>query len=114
MSVVVLLIAVVIHASIDAWVQGIYYEGTRETTFAQRFIGLSYIPLTLLGGWSALYYAIDFFLTVEEQADRLERLVAQAPSPQLALLRYQLNPPFLLHPLHSIHTLPLPKQTNIA
>src|SRR3546814_14789390 len=82
MSVVVLVVAVVIHATIDAWVQGIYYAGTRETTFAQRFIGLSYIPLTLLGGWSALYYAINFFLTVEEQADRLERLEAQATSAQ--------------------------------
>src|SRR3546814_14609018 len=80
MSVVVLVVAVVIHATIDAWVQGIYYAGTRETTFAQRFIGLSYIPLTLLGGWSALYYAINFFLPVEEQADRLERLEAQARS----------------------------------
>src|SRR3546814_6809420 len=46
MSVAVLVIAVVIHASIDAWVQGIYFAGTREITFAQLFIGLSYIPLT--------------------------------------------------------------------
>jgi len=114
MSVVVLLIAVVIHASIDAWVQGIYYEGTRETTFAQRFIGLSYIPLTLLGGWSALYYAINFFLTVEEQADRLERLEAQATSAQLAMLRYQLNPHFLFNTLNSISTLVLLKQTEPA
>lgn len=114
MSVVVLLVAVVIHATIDAWVQGIYYVGTRETTFAQRFIGLSYIPLTLLGGWSALYYAINFFLTVEEQADRLERLEAQATSAQLAMLRYQLNPHFLFNTLNSISTLVLLKQTEPA
>ncbi|OGS52212.1 MAG: histidine kinase, partial [Erythrobacter sp. RIFCSPHIGHO2_12_FULL_63_10] len=114
MSVVVLVVAVVIHATIDAWVQGIYYAGTRETTFAQRFIGLSYIPLTLLGGWSALYYAINFFLTVEEQADRLERLEAQATSAQLAMLRYQLNPHFLFNTLNSISTLVLLKQTEPA
>ena len=60
----VLFVAVILHASIDAWVQGVYYAGSRETTFAQRFIGLSYLPLTLLVGWSALYYAINFFLTV--------------------------------------------------
>jgi sensor histidine kinase YesM len=110
----VLIGAVILHASIDAWVQGIYYAGTRETTFAQRFIGLSYIPLTLLGGWSALYYAINFFLQVEEQADRLERLEAQATSAQLAMLRYQLNPHFLFNTLNSISTLVLLKQTEPA
>ncbi|TNE44476.1 MAG: histidine kinase, partial [Sphingomonadales bacterium] len=113
-TVLVLITAVIIYASIDAWVQGIYYAGTRETTFAQRFIGLSYIPLTLLGGWSALYYAINYFLTVEEQADRLERLEAQATSAQLAMLRYQLNPHFLFNTLNSISTLVLLKQTEPA
>ena len=113
-TVLALMVAVTIYASIDAWVQGIYYAGIRETTFAQRFIGLSYIPLTLLGGWSALYYAINYFLTVEEQADRLERLEAQATSAQLAMLRYQLNPHFLFNTLNSISTLVLLKQTEPA
>jgi len=81
MTVVILLVAVIVHASIDAWVQGIYFAGIRETTFAQRFIGLSYIPLTLLGGWSALYFAINYFLTVEEQADRLERAAGHVALP---------------------------------
>ena len=110
----VLLVAVVLHASIDAWVQGVYYAGNRETTFAQRLIGLLYLPLTLLGGWSALYYAINFFLTVEQQADRLERLEAQATAAQLAMLRYQLNPHFLFNTLNSISTLVLLKQTEPA
>ncbi|MEP5937740.1 MAG: sensor histidine kinase [Erythrobacter sp.] len=110
----VLIGAVILHGSVDAWVQGIYYAGSSETTFAQRFIGLSYIPLTLLGGWSALYYAINYFLTVEQQADRLERLEAQATSAQLAMLRYQLNPHFLFNTLNSISTLVLLKQTAPA
>ncbi len=102
------------HASIDAWVHGVYYASSRETTFAQRFIGLSFIPLALLAGWSALYYAINFFLTVERQADRLERLEAQATAAQLAMLRYQLNPHFLFNTLNSISTLVLLKQTEPA
>jgi two-component system LytT family sensor kinase len=110
----VLIVAVMVHTSIDAWVQGIYYAGTRDITFAQRFIGLIYIPLTLLGGWSALYYAINFFLTVERQADRLERLEMQATAAQLAMLRYQLNPHFLFNTLNSISTLVLLKQTEPA
>ncbi|MFW5634744.1 MAG: sensor histidine kinase [Erythrobacter sp.] len=111
---VVLMIAVIFHTSIDAWLQGIYYGGLRETSFAQRFIGLSYIPLTVLGGWSALYYAINYFLTVEQQADRLERLEAQTTAAQLAMLRYQLNPHFLFNTLNSISTLVLLKQTEPA
>ena len=114
MTMLALLVSIVIHVSIDSWVQGLYYAGIRETTFAQRFIGLSYIPLTLLGGWSALYYAINYFLTVEEQADRLERLEAQATSAHLAMLRYQLNPHFLFNTLNSISTLVLLKQTEPA
>jgi two-component system, LytTR family, sensor kinase len=110
----VLFVAVVLHASIDAWVQGVYYAAARDTTFAQRVIGLLYLPLTLLGGWSALYYAINFFLTVEQQADRLERLEAQATAAQLAMLRYQLNPHFLFNTLNSISTLVLLKQTEPA
>lgn len=110
----VLLSAVIVYGSIDVWAQSIYYGDTRDATFAQRFIGLSFIPLTLLGGWSALYYAINFFLTVERQADRLERLEAQATAAQLAMLRYQLNPHFLFNTLNSISTLVLLKQTEPA
>ena len=74
-TVIVLINAVIVYGSIDVWAQSIYYGDTRDATFAQRFIGLSFIPLTLLGGWSALYYAINFFLTVERQADRTVSLL---------------------------------------
>jgi sensor histidine kinase YesM len=113
-TVLVLMGAVIIFTAIDAWMQGIYYGDTRDTSFAGRFIGLSFIPLTLLGGWSALYYAINYFLTVERQADRLERLETQATAAQLAMLRYQLNPHFLFNTLNSISTLVLLKQTEQA
>ncbi len=113
-SLVALILAVIVYASIDAWLQGLYYGTTRETSFAQRFIGLSFIPVTLLGAWSALYFAINFFLRVEMQADRLERLEAQTTAAQLAMLRYQLNPHFLFNTLNSISTLVLLKQTEPA
>ncbi|MEM6828381.1 MAG: histidine kinase, partial [Pseudomonadota bacterium] len=113
-SVVALVGAVVVYALIDAWLQGLYLGSTRETSFAQRFIGLSFIPVVLLGAWSSLYYAINFFLRVEIQADRLERLQAQTAAAQLAMLRYQLNPHFLFNTLNSISTLVLLKQTEPA
>lgn len=110
---VVLLVAVSLHTFVDSWVLGLY-RADAETGFAQLFLGIFFFNLTLLGAWSALYYAINFFLQVEEQADRLERLEAQATSAQLAMLRYQLNPHFLFNTLNSISTLVLLKQTEPA
>jgi two-component system LytT family sensor kinase len=105
--------ALVLYAFIEAWVVQLYRaDGT--TSFAQLLIGVFYLDLTLLGAWSALYYAINFFLQVEEQNDQLMRLESQATSAQLAMLRYQLNPHFLFNTLNSISTLVLLKQTEPA
>ena len=109
----VLAIAVSISAFVNGWVISLYQAGS-EASFAQLFLGIFYIDLTLLGAWSALYYAINFYLQVEEQTDRLMRLETQATSAQLAMLRYQLNPHFLFNPLNSISTLVLLKQTEPA
>jgi len=111
-TVVVMALAVSLYSFIDAWVLQLY--AGEQTGFAQRFVGIFSYDLTVLGAWSALYYAINFFLQVEEQADRLERLEAQATSAQLAMLRYQLNPHFLFNTLNSISTLVLLKQTEPA
>ena len=109
----VLLLAVSLFAFVMAWVIGLYRTET-ETAFLQLFIGYYIFPLTLLGAWSALYYAINFFLQIEEQADQLARLELQATSAQLAMLRYQLNPHFLFNTLNSISTLILLKETAPA
>jgi signal transduction histidine kinase len=109
----VLAVAVSFYASVDAWVIGLYRPDS-DSSFAQLFVGIFIFPLALLGAWTGLYYAINFFLQVEEQADRLERLEAQATSAQLAMLRYQLNPHFLFNTLNSISTLVLLKQTEPA
>ena len=109
----VLPFAVGLYAFIDAWVIQLYRaDGTAG--FAQLLIGVFYLDLTLLGAWTALYYAVNFFLQVEEQNDQLMRLENQATSAQLAMLRYQLNPHFLFNTLNSISTLVLLKQTEAA
>ena len=110
---VVLAIAVGLYAFIDSWVISLYRSGS-DSGFAQLFLGVFYLDLTLLGAWSALYYAINFYVQVEEQNDQLMRLEAQATSAQLAMLRYQLNPHFLFNTLNSISTLVLLKQTEPA
>ena len=105
-----LALAVSMQVLIEAWVAGLYYSD-RETTLTQLFFLYLSVELPLLGAWTGLYYAINYFLQLEEQADRLERLEAQATSAQLAMLRYQLNPHFLFNTLNSISTLVLLKET---
>ena len=110
---IILPVAVSLYAFIDGWVISLYRPDA-SVSFAQLFIGVFYLDATLLGAWSALYYAINFFLRVEEQADQLLRLEGQATAAQLAMLRYQLNPHFLFNTLNSISTLVLLKQTEPA
>ncbi len=105
--------AVGLYAFVDAWVLGLYRPDS-ASSFAQLLIGAFYLDATLLGAWSALYYAINFFLQVEEQNDQLIQLENQATQAQLAMLRYQLNPHFLFNTLNSISTLVLLKQTEPA
>lgn len=112
-SILVVLIAAGIGAFIDAWVFTVQNRGSGMVGL-QLLLGAYYLTITLLFAWSALYYAINFYLTVEEQADQLQHLESQASSAQLAMLRYQLNPHFLFNTLNSISTLVLLKQTDRA
>jgi two-component system LytT family sensor kinase len=113
LTTVALAVAVVVSATINGWTLSLGQTGG-ETSLAQTVLSVFYLDAPLLGAWSALYYAINYYLQVEEQADRLERLEAQATSAQLAMLRYQLNPHFLFNTLNSISTLVLLKQTEPA
>ncbi|SNS88698.1 sensor histidine kinase [Sphingopyxis indica] len=105
--------ATAIWAFIDAWFLQILKPDS-ESGFTGLLLALVYVDATSLGAWSALYYAINYFLQLEEQNDRMLRLEAQAASAQLAMLRYQLNPHFLFNTLNSISTLVLLKQSEPA
>jgi two-component system LytT family sensor kinase len=108
-----LAVAVILSATINGWTLSLS-QAAGDASFAQTVLSVFYLDMPLLAAWSALYYAINYYLQVEEQADRLERLEAQATSAQLAMLRYQLNPHFLFNTLNSISTLVLLKQTEPA
>ncbi len=107
-------LATIGYAYIDVWVLQTIRDGVDETPFAQLWLAAIYINSVLLAAWSALYYAINYFVRAEEQADQMMRLEAQATSAQLTMLRYQLNPHFLFNTLNSISTLVLLKQTEQA
>ena len=78
--------AVAVSAFINGWVLSLYQAGS-EASFVSLLLGVFYLDLTLLAAWTGLYYAINYFLQVEEQTDRLERLEVQATMAQLAMLR---------------------------
>jgi two-component system, LytTR family, sensor kinase len=103
-----------LYAYIDTWVLQTIREGADESPFAQLMVSALFRCGLLLGGWSALYYAINYFVRAEEQADQMIRLEAAATSAQLTMLRYQLNPHFLFNTLNSISTLVMLKQTDQA
>jgi signal transduction histidine kinase len=105
--------ATVIYAVIDAFTFSFFREGDTGVTLS-LVVGTVFINFTVLAGWSALYFGINFYLIVEEQIDQMQILENQASSAQLAMLRYQLNPHFLFNTLNSISTLVLLKQTERA
>ena len=107
-------LASLVYAYLDTWVVQTIREGADQTPFAQLLLGALFKDGLLVGAWSALYYAINYFVRAEEQADQMMRLEAQATSAQLTMLRYQLNPHFLFNTLNSISTLVLLKQTEQA
>ena len=106
-------LATSLWAFIDAWVAQIQNPAS-EVGFTSLFLFAFYIDVTSIAAWSALYYAINYYLKLEEQEDRMLRLEAQAASAQLAMLRYQLNPHFLFNTLNSISTLVLLRHTEPA
>jgi signal transduction histidine kinase len=102
-----------IYSLIDAWIFNTI-QRPGESFQISLFLGTIFLDFVVVAAWSALYYAINFFLVVEEQADRLKTLESEATHAQLAMLRYQLNPHFLFNTLNSISTLVLLKQTERA
>jgi signal transduction histidine kinase len=104
--------ATIVYAVLEAFTYS-FTAAAPGITLA-RVIGYSFLTFTVLAGWSALYFGINFYLIVEQQIDQMQILENQASSAQLAMLRYQLNPHFLFNTLNSISTLVLLKQTERA
>lgn len=113
LTVLTLLAATLLYAVLDAFSFSFIRTTTPGITIPLVLTTL-FLNFTVLAGWSALYFGINFYLIVEEQIDQMQHLTTQASSAQLAMLRYQLNPHFLFNTLNSISTLVLLKQTDRA
>ena len=106
-------VAAATYSVIDTWV----FTSIRpdsESPYLSLLLANLYIEAILLAAWSALYYAINYYVRAEEQQDQMLYLAAQAATAQLAMLRYQLNPHFLFNTLNSFSTLVLLKETDAA
>jgi LytS/YehU family sensor histidine kinase len=68
----------------------------------------------VLIAWSALYFGIKYYGTVEVQRGRLLAFEATAREAQLQALRYQLQPHFLFNTLNAVSTLVVSKQPEQA
>src|SRR3954467_8982682 len=113
LTILTLAAATVLYAVLDAFSFS-FISLYRPGLNLSLVLGTIFINFTVLAGWSALYFGINFYLIVEQQSDQLAALGNQASSAQLAMLRYQLNPHFLFNTLNSISTLVLLKQTERA
>jgi hypothetical protein len=71
-------------------------------------------PAIILIAWSALYFGIKHYGTVEEQRAELLESEATAREAQLQALRYQLQPHFLFNTLNAISSLVVSKQPERA
>jgi two-component system, LytTR family, sensor kinase len=113
-TVIAVALASGLYSYIDVWVLQTIRPENDADPIAQLLLGRLFVDGLLLGGWTALYYAINFYVRAEEQSDQMLRLENAATSAQLTMLRYQLNPHFLFNTLNSISTLVLLKQTEQA
>ena len=109
----ILIAGAVLFSAMEVWAHATFYEPGWSPAGIE-FLGAILLTLAVLGAWTGLYYGINYFLMLDAQAARFERMAAQANSAQLEMLRYQINPHFLFNTLNSISTLVLLEQTERA
>ncbi len=113
LTLLILVAGAILFSTIEVWAHATFYRPDWRPVGIE-FMGAILLTLAVLGAWTALYYGINYYLMLDEQAERFARLEGQASRAQLEMLRYQLNPHFLFNTLNSISTLVLVGDTERA
>lgn len=91
----------------------LYPAMNRPDAIIGYFAGFPY-ALSVMLGWSGLYYAIRYYRILQQQTAQYHKASAMAHQAQLKMLRYQLNPHFLFNTLNAISTLILDQDQRRA
>jgi LytS/YehU family sensor histidine kinase len=92
----------------------LHLAGSKEPLSWSLVAAESFEATVVLIAWSALYFGIKHYGTVEEQRGRLLESEATAREAQLQALHYQLQPHFLFNTLNAISSLVVSKQPEMA
>jgi two-component system, LytTR family, sensor kinase len=79
-----------------------------------EIFGATMSSMYLFLSWSAIYFGVKYYESLQEQREATLRAGALAQEAQLKMLRYQLNPHFLFNTLNAISTLILDNQNRTA
>jgi two-component system, LytTR family, sensor kinase len=79
-----------------------------------EIFGATMSSMYLLLCWSAIYFGVKYYESLQEQREATLRAGALAQEAQLKMLRYQLNPHFLFNTLNAISTLILDNENRTA
>ena len=88
----------------------LHFAGDRTPVSWSMVIARAFEAAIVLIAWSALYFGIKHYGTVEKQRVRLLASETMAREAQLQALRYQLQPHFLFNTLNAISSLVVSKQ----
>lgn len=92
----------------------LHLAGDRAPLSWSMVVARAFEGAIILIAWSALYFGIKHYGTVEEQRARVLASEATAREAQLQALRYQLQPHFLFNTLNAISSLVVSKQPERA
>jgi len=119
-AIVVVTVLVLVYAAAILWrlfINGSYavFMGEHEMLDSwARIFASALISTYLLLSWSALYFGIYYYESVQREREATLRAKGLAQEAQMKMLRYQLNPHFLFNTLNAISTLILDRDTERA
>jgi LytS/YehU family sensor histidine kinase len=117
----VIVVGALVSCYVFALLQRVVINGTwmlvepeMEMRSILEIFGATMSSMYLLLCWSAIYFGVKYYESLQEQREATLRAGALAQEAQLKMLRYQLNPHFLFNTLNAISTLILDSKNHTA